>query len=432
VIRIDVAGGTVPASQSYSVTIAGGGLGGLTTALSLRRRGLRTTVLEAAPQLGEVGAGIQTAPNASRILLGLGLRRQLEAIRTEPLDQVRRRWRDGSIIAQLPLGDRVKREYNAPYWHYHRADLHRVLLDACLDPDGAGPVVEVHTDAKVVDIDHTEVTNPVAITTDGRRFAGDVLVGADGIRSSVRDAMGLPDTLVFSGEMAYRALIPGDKIAADPATRFLLDRYHSTIWYGPDRHLVHYMIRGGEFLNVVAIVPNTLDIAATWAAPATADELVDAFPGWDDRVAAMLSKAEGDASKWALYRRRRDPVWVDGHVALLGDACHAMLPYQAQGASQAMEDAAVLAEELGAVTREGIPGALIRYVGRRAKHAGMVQDASLENMRFYHLPDGPEQQARDAELRTFGGESDVSYDWLWNGTPLNDPDLESFSYAFVR
>jgi salicylate hydroxylase len=422
----------VPASQSFAVTIVGGGLGGLTTALSLRRRGLRTTVLEAAPQLGEVGAGIQTAPNASRILLGLGLRHQLAAIRTEPLDQVRRRWQDGSIIAQLPLGERVVREYGAPYWHYHRADLHRVLLDACVDPDGAGPVVEVHTGAQVVGIAQSTPPRPVAITADGRRFDGDVLVGADGIRSAVRDAMGLPDTLVFSGEMAYRALIPGDKIAADPATRFLLDRYHSTIWYGPDRHLVHYMIRGGEYLNVVAIVPNTLDVEQTWTAPATADELVEGFPGWDDRVAAMLSKAEGDASSWALFRRRRDPVWVDGHVALLGDAAHAMLPYQAQGASQAMEDAAVLAEELGAVTRDDIAGALVRYVSRRATHAGMVQDASLENMRFYHLPDGPEQQERDRKLRTFSGESDVSYDWLWRGTPLNNPDLESFTYPFAR
>ncbi|MFC4947876.1 FAD-dependent monooxygenase [Pseudonocardia sp. GCM10023141] len=423
-------------SQSFTVTIAGGGLGGLTTALSLRRRGLRTTVLESAPQLGEVGAGIQTAPNASRILLGLGLRHHLAAIRTEPLDQVRRRWQDGSIIAQLPLGDRVKQEYGAPYWHYHRADLHRVLLDACLDPDGAGPVVQVFTNARVVDIDGSDAERPVAVTADGRRFDADVLIGADGIRSAVRDAMGLPDTLVFSGEMAFRALIPGDKIAADPATRFLLDRYHSTIWYGPDRHLVHYMIRGGEFLNVVAIVPNTLDVRdddpSTWTAPASADELVESFPGWDDRVASMLSKAEGDASSWAMYRRHRDPVWVDGHVALLGDAAHAMLPYQAQGASQAMEDAAVLAEELGAVTRSGIAGALVRYVSRRATHAGMVQDASLENMRFYHLPDGPEQEARDAQLRTFSGESDVSYDWLWRGTPLNNPDLESFSYPFVR
>ena len=422
----------MPASQSYSVVVAGGGLGGLTAALSLRHKGLRVTVLEQAPQLGEVGAGIQTAPNASRILIGLGLRAQLAAIHTEPQDQVRRRWKDGSVIAMTPLGERCKRDYNAPYWHYHRADLHKVLLDACVDPAGPGPAVEIHTDSKVVDVDRTDPARPVAVTASGRRHEADVLIGADGIRSGVRDILGLPDTLEFSGEMAYRVLIPGDKIAADPATRWLVDRFQSTIWYGPDRHLVHYMIRGGEFLNVVAIVPCSPEIERTWSGPASADELVDAFPGWDDRVAAMLSKSEGDATVWAMFHRRRDPVWTDGHVALLGDACHAMLPYQAQGASQAMEDAAVLAEELGTVAVDGIRVALTRYVARRAKHAGMVQEASLRNKDFYHLPDGPEQRARDEKLKEFSGESDVSYDWLWRGTPLQDQDLEAFTYQFRK
>ncbi|ALE80666.1 FAD-dependent monooxygenase [Pseudonocardia alni] len=419
-------------SQSLEITVTGGGLGGLTAALALRRQGFRATVLEAAPQLGEVGAGIQTAPNASRILFGLGLRRSLERIHTAPQDQVRRRWADGSIIAQLPLGQQVVDTYGAPYWHYHRADLHRILLEACLDPDGPGPAVTVHTDAKVVELDRTDPDRPVAVTARGLRVAGDVLVGADGIRSGVRDLAGFDDTLVFSGEMAYRALIPGELIAADPATRFLLDRYHSTIWYGPGKHLVHYMIRHGEYLNVVAIVPCTEQVERDWSAPATAEDLVADFADWDDRVPAMLSKAKDDVSVWALYRRRRDPVWLDGRVALLGDACHAMLPYQAQGASQAMEDAAVLAEELGAVGRGGIDTALARYVQRRAKHAGVVQDASLQNMDFYHLPDGPEQRERDEKLRRFQGESDVSYDWLWRGSPLNDPDDESVTYPFAR
>lgn len=420
------------ASQSFEVVIAGGGLGGLCAALSLRQRGLRVTVVEAAPRLGEIGAGIQTAPNASRILLGLGLRPELQRIRCEPQDQVRRRWADGSIIAQLPLGQRVVEQYGAPYWHYHRADLHSVLMRACADPDGAGPTVRLATDARVVDLDRSNPERPAVITKDGRRFEGDVVVGADGIRSAVRDLAGFDDSLVFSGEMAYRALIPGDLVAADPATRFLVDRYHSTIWYGPDKHLVHYMIRGGQYLNVVAIVPCTETIAREWSASATAEQLAGEFADWDDRVPAMLSKAKDDVSVWAMYRRRRDPVWVDGRVALLGDACHAMLPYQAQGASQAMEDAAVLAEELGQATRAGIDGALTRYVHRRAKHAGMVQDASLRNMSFYHLPDGPAQRERDEKLRSFDGESDVSYDWLWNGTPLNDPDNESIHYQFAR
>ncbi|GAA0481604.1 FAD-dependent monooxygenase [Streptomyces olivaceiscleroticus] len=419
-------------SQSYEVTIAGGGLGGMTAALALRQRGLRVTVLEQAPRLGEVGAGIQTAPNASRVLLGLGLRRQLEAIHTEPLDQVRRRWQDGRVIGLTALGQHCKDRYNAPYWHYHRADLHRVIMDACLDPAGPGPVVHVHTSSRVAEVDRTDPARPVAVTDDGRRYPGDVLIGADGIRSRVRETMGAPDTLEFSGEMAFRALIPGDLIAADPATRWLVDRYQSTIWYGPGRHLVHYMIRRGEFLNVVACVPCTDEVAEKWTAPATTQDLVDAFPGWDDRVPAMLSKAKEDVSCFALYHRRRDPVWLDGRVALLGDACHAMLPYQAQGASQAMEDAAVLAEELGAVTAADAEAALRRYVDRRAKHAGMVQDASLQNKTFYHFPDGPEQTARDETLKRFDGESDLPYEWLWRGTPLHDPDAVAFSYPFAR
>lgn len=419
-------------TQSLEVAIVGGGLGGLTAALALRQQGIRVTVIERAAQLGEIGAGIQTAPNASRVLMGLGLLRQLEDIRTEPLDQVRRRWKDGQVIAQLSLGDYCKDNYNAPYWHYHRADLHSVILEACLDPAGHGPVVGLETGAKVIDVDRSDPSRPVAVVEDGRRIEADVVVGADGIRSAVRDAIDADDTLTFSGEMAYRILIPGDLIREDPATRWLVDRFQSTIWYGPDRHLVHYMIRGGEFLNIVAIVPADDKIGEQWSRSASVDELLMQYSGWDSRVSSMLEKAPENTSVWAMYHRKRDPQWIDGHVALLGDACHAMLPYQAQGASQAMEDAAVLAEELGAVTRAGIDEALMRYVSRRSKHAGMVQDASLQNKSFYHLADGPEQEERDRMLASFNGESDVSYDWLWRGSPLNNSDTESFHYQFRR
>ncbi|MBA0051125.1 FAD-binding protein [Streptomyces sp. AJS327] len=420
-------------SQSYEVTVVGGGLGGLTAALALRQRGLRVQVLEQAPELGEVGAGIQTAPNASRVLLALGLRHRLEAIRTEPQDQVRRRWRDGHIIGLTPLGRRVREEFNAPYWHYHRADLHRVLLGACVDPLGPGPAVRVRTSSRVVALDRARPDRPTAITDDGVRHGADVLIGADGVRSAVRELLGAEDTLVFSGDMAFRTLIPGAPLRADPATRFLFDRYQSTIWYGPGRHLVHYLIREGEWLNVVGCVPCGEEPPGEWAVDGTTEELVDAFAGWDDRVAAMLSRATGHITRFALHYRRRDPVWVDGRVALLGDACHAMLPYQAQGASQAMEDAAVLAEELGAVTAGGVEEALHRYVARRAQHAGMVQEASLRNRTFYRYPDGPAQRDRDAKLaERFDGESDVSYDWLWRGSPLDTADEEAFGYRHRR
>lgn len=419
-------------SQSFEILIVGGGLGGLTAALALRRRGHRVTVLESAPTLGEVGAGIQTAPNASRVLMGMGLRARLAAIRTEPQDQVRRRWEDGSIIGLTSLGQAVQDRFGAPYWHYHRADLHAVILEACSDPAQPGPEVVLHTDSRVVDLDRSNPERPVVITDGGVRYEADVIVGADGLRSAVRESAGFADNLVFSGDMAYRALIPGERVFKDPATRFLFDRFQSTIWFGPGRHLVHYLLRGGEYLNVVALVPCTDEVRDGGPRTVTASNLASHYLDWDDRVAAMLSKANDDVLLQPLFYRTRDPLWVDGRIALLGDAAHAMLPYQAQGASQAMEDAAVLAEELGQVTRDRIDDALIRYVARRAKHAGMVQDASLANRTLYRLPDGPEQAARDHKLRAFTGESTVSYEWLWSGTPLHDPDNESFTYQFAK
>jgi salicylate hydroxylase len=418
-------------SQSYEVLIVGGGLGGVTAALALRRKGLRVTVVESAAELGEVGAGIQTAPNASQILIDLGLRRQLEEIHTQPEDQVRRRWQDGKIIGLTPLGKHVQNAFNGPYWHYHRADLHRVIFEACVDPAGAGPVVRIHTNTRIASMDTANPARPAAVAADGRRFDADVVIGADGYRSQVRNAMGFEDTLEFSGEMAFRTLVPGKRIIDDPATRFLVDRLQSTIWYGPDRHFVHYIIRQGEQLNLVGLVPCTDDVRDNGPRTVSAEYMASCFPGWDDRAISMIMKADDDILLQALYYRRRDPVWVDGHVALLGDACHAMLPYQAQGASQAMEDGAVLADELGAVTRSGIDDALVRYAARRSTPAGMVQDASLQNKTFYHLPDGPEQQERDRKLAEFSGESHLPYEWIWAGTHLRETDSVRFGYQFA-
>jgi len=258
------------------IVIVGAGLGGLVAALSLRKRGFSVQVLEQSSTLGEIGAGIQTAPNASKILFQLGLRDHLESIHTEPQDQVRRRWRDGSIVASTPLGKELQHRFGAPYWHYHRADLHKLLVEQCVDPNGPGEPVEIFTSTRVVAVHDDDPAQPAVSSLDGRRFSGDLVIGADGIKSKVRDLIGAPDTLRFSGEMAYRVLIPGELIRADPATRFLVDRFHSTIWYGPDRHLVHYMISGGDILNLVAIVPATAGIDAGVA-------VAPVLPGISDR-----------------------------------------------------------------------------------------------------------------------------------------------------
>jgi salicylate hydroxylase len=417
----------------HHVLVAGGGLGGLAAAYLLRNAGMRVTVLEQASELGEVGAGIQTAPNASRILINNGLRPQLEKIKTVPQYQVRRRWEDGRILAIRPLGDSLWTEFGAPYWHFHRADLHKVLLDACVDPTGPGEAVEIHTSSGVVDVDQSDESAPVAITADGRRFSGDVLIGADGVHSKVRTAIGLPDDLFYSGQVALRAMVPGDKLRADPVTRFLFDSFHSSMWYGPGRHLVHYFLRGGEVLNVGTAIPIPIAQDKNWVRESSVDELVDSFAGWDDRLLTILSKAEGPITSWALYTQRRNPAWVNGRVGLLGDAAHAMVPMQAQGASQAIEDAAVLAEELALVRTRDLDTGLLRYNARRAKRAGIMQEASAQNMRLYQLPDGPEQQARDAQMaKGFEGESDVSYEWLWRGGELRTLDPVAPTYPFTK
>jgi salicylate hydroxylase len=417
----------------HDVVIAGGGLGGLAAAYLLRNAGMHVTVLEQAAEFGEVGAGLQTAPNASRILINNGLRPQLEKIKTAPTDQVRRRWKDGKILATRPLGDALWKEFGAPYWHFHRADLHNVFLEACADPFGPGTEVELYTSSGVVDVELTDESQPTAITADGRRFPGDVLIGADGIHSQVRSAVGLSKgSLIYSGQMVFRALIPGHKLQADPVTRFLFDRFHSSMWYGPHQHLVHYFLRGGEVLNVGASVQRPMNPEDAWTSETSVEEFVDAFAGWDDRLLTILSKAEGPILKWALFTDRRNPVWVTGHVGLLGDAAHAMTPNHAQGASQAIEDAAVLAEELCVVSARDIDTALIRYNARRAKRAGILQEASVQNMRFYQMPDGPQQEERDRLLQNFQGESDVTYEWLWRGTPLRDLDPVSPEFAFIK
>lgn len=413
----------------HEVVIAGGGLGGLTAAYLLRSVGMKVTVLEQSTSLGEVGAGIQTAPNASRILINAGLRPQLEAIKTVPTTQVRRRWSDGKILATRPLGDSLWKEFGAPYWHFHRADLHRMLVDVCSDITFPGPVVDIHTSSRVVGTDNANTARPAAITADGNRYEGDVVIGADGVHSKVRSSMGMSeDDLLFSGQMVFRAMVPGAKLKADPATRFLWDDFQSTMWYGPGRHLVHYFIRNGEYLNVAAALASDVDLDQGWTQETTADEFIKTFSDWDSRIASILEKAEGPVLKWALFAHRQNPVWVRNNIGLLGDAAHAMVPFQAQGASQAIEDASVLAEELSVVDKSNISNALLRYGAKRAKRAGTIQEASAQNAHLYQLPDGPEQALRDEKLVRFEGESDVSYEWLWNGR--HEP--MTTSYAFTK
>jgi salicylate hydroxylase len=404
------------------VIIVGAGIGGLTAAATLRARDFDVTVVEQADRLGEVGAGLQIGPNASRVLYRLGLESNLSTASLVVEESIRRRWSTGEILTKTTLGAGATARFGTPYLHLHRADLHRILLDAATDPARPGRPARIEVASRIVSIDGIEGSNPAVLTDDGRRFTGDVVLGADGIRSRIREAIGAPTEIAVSGDMAYRTLIPAERVRSDSSTRWIFDWPAANFWLGEDRHVVAYPVRNMQFVNIVAIVPTTEHVRRTWQADVGADEMRRQYRGWDERLTKLLSYSDERVMAWALNYQDPFERWNHHHVALLGDACHSMLPYFSQGASQAIEDGAVLAEQLakaasGALT---IGDALDGYTDRRAAHAAVVQKGALGNRTMFHLPDGPQQRARDAKWREHHQESDVSFDWIYAGTPLED------------
>lgn len=400
------------ARRSLDVLIVGAGIGGLSAAVALRRTGHRVTVLEHAPELGEIGAGIQVAPNATRCLFALGLRERLEQKAVAAQRSVRRRWEDGRILGEYPLGADVEERFGSPYWHMHRADLHAGLAEAALDPVGPGQPVDLRLNTAVVGV---EPDAGIVVTEDGSRLHADLVIAADGIHSSVRHAIWGPDTPVDSGDVAYRALIPRATIEASPELLEIASDPVLTVWLGPDKHVVQYYVRGRSVLNVVACVPAVTAALESWTGAGDTKDLLASIEGWDDRVRALVGAAPEFMCN-AIYDRAPLETWVAGRVALLGDACHPMLPYQAQGAAQAIEDAVVLADTLEEL--DDVEAALHAYEARRYERATKVQGASWKNRHLFHLPDGEEQQQRDEALDDQQGDFD-SYSWLWAADPTH-------------
>lgn len=407
------------------VVICGAGIGGLAAAAALRAQGIATTVIEQAPALGEVGAGLQIGPNATRVLHHLGLQAAMDQISLEVQETVNRRWRDGSIIAKTTLGASATARYGAPYLQVHRADLHDALLSAAVGDGVDGPPARIMTNSTVVGVDESDPLRPRVQLADGDSVAAGVVVGADGIRSVVRAHIGGPTDVADSGDMAFRTLLDGDAVRRDPATRFVVDWQAGNVWFGPGGHLVVYPVRRQQLINVVGIFPISEDVSRDWNRPATHDELMTAYAGWDERVIALLSKADGPIALWALKHQEPFAEWNRGNITLLGDAAHSMVPYVSQGASQSIEDAAVLAEELAGIGPADAAPALDAYVRRRAERARTVQIAAMDNRSVFHLPDGERQRERDARMRAVDKNVDTKLDWIYQGTPLRGMSLSS-------
>ncbi|UUU26603.1 FAD-dependent monooxygenase [Streptomyces sp. DSM 40750] len=361
--------------------VVGAGIGGLAATLSLRRAGCEVTLVEQTARFTEIGAGIQLAPNATRVLRRLDLLDAVVARSTRPSRLSFRTWSDGGEICRYALGREAEDAFGAPYLQVHRADLHQALAAAV-------PSESVRLNTAVVGIGQDDKSAHVT-TAGGERLEADLVVAADGVRSAARQWLFGADEALFSGTAAYRALLPADKVAD-------LDLPEYALWLGPGRHFVHYWVRRGELLNVVGVI-GAEKAQESWTARAEPGEQLRAFDGWDPRVLAVLERT-GTVFRYGIHTRAPLARWNIGRVTLLGDSAHAMVPFQAQGAAQALVDAAVLGDSLTGAAPADVPDALERYVHRRLATATKVQASSARAGEDYHLPDGPEARARNARL----------------------------------
>ncbi|MFF9349107.1 FAD-dependent monooxygenase [Streptomyces sp. NPDC014734] len=368
------------------IAVIGAGIGGLTLAAALDRAGIPCQVFEQARQLTEVGAGVQLAPNAIRPLRQLGVVETLQrsAVRIEAMET--RSWA-GAPIARTPFGPACEKLFAAPYYAIHRADLQAALLARV----GPRPLRLGHALTRM-----EPAEDGVRLGfRDGTTYHADLVVGADGIHSVVRQAL-TDDAPVFSGLGVFRGLVPVRDLpqaAREPLIR---------MWLGPGRHFVCYPVRGGELISFAAIAPLCDAPVESWSADGSPGDLVEAFDGWRGLV-RDVTRAARTVRRWALYDREELTTWSAGRITVLGDAAHPMLPFLAQGANQAVEDAVELASRLDGTTRADIPAVLGDYGATRGDRTTAIQQGARGHSESMHLPDGPRQQERDLALRASSG-----------------------------
>jgi salicylate hydroxylase len=396
-------------ATSRTIFVAGAGIGGLTAALALAARGFRVVVLEKTERLEEVGAGLQLSPNASRILVGLGLTERLgrRAVTPEAISIMSAR--AGGEISRLPLGEAASFQAGAPYWVLHRADLQAALQGAVND----NPDIELRLGCQFEDLT-THAKGLTVVQRSGNMRRQDLamaLIGADGIWSSVRHHL-FPETQPqFSGLIAWRGTLDATQLPREYTARRV------QLWMGPHAHLVAYPISGARQINIVAVVPGTWNRPG-WSAEGNGLELKDAFPSsrWPSSARMMISAVD-DWRKWALFTLPEGGEWTKGAIALLGDAVHGMLPFAAQGAGMAIEDAAVLASALSEgplETTAGVSAALKRYAKLRRSRVARVQRVARSQGRIYHLT-GAMALARDLTIKAIGPQRMLArQNWIYN------------------
>jgi 2-polyprenyl-6-methoxyphenol hydroxylase-like FAD-dependent oxidoreductase len=350
-------------SKKRSIAVVGAGMGGLAVAATLRRAGLDVQVYEQAARFARIGAGIQMMPNSMKVLRGIGIEERLRQSSFAPYSHLNRVGDTGEVTRELPMPETL---YAAPYLCMHRAELHDALASAL-------PAGIVHLGKKLVGLD--QAAGRVTLSfADGTRAFADAVIGADGVHSVVRDIIVGPDAPIHRGRIAYRAVFPASLMNKNIGRS-------RTKWWGSDRHIViYYTTKARSEVYFVTSVPEPAEWVTleSWSAKGDVKELRAAYAGFHEDVRAVLDACP-DCHKWAILEREPLAHWSDGRVVLLGDACHPMTPYMAQGAATSIEDAAVLARCLEATEDDDIEGAFKRYEAHRKPRTSVVQAISSAN-----------------------------------------------------
>ena len=395
------------------IIIVGGGIGGLAAATGFRKDGHRVTVLEQAEKLSEVGAAIGMGPNATGCLWRLGIRDRLEADAVRPRAWTHRRWIDGRLLGAYPLGTAAESRFGHPFWMLHRADLHNALLDGATNPNDPGAPAELRLSARVIAVE-THDDGAEVQTADGQRFNADLVIGADGVRSRVRETIFGRDEPVFSGNAVIRVQMPTDEmIGVDELKPFVQDESIET-WLGPGAHILHAPISAGKIFNFSVCFTSDAIGPETWFTRGDKADLTARMTGWYPPILRIIQSGEL-VGRWDLYDREPLSSWWRGRTCLLGDAAHAMIPYLGQGAAQTLEDAIALVDALRGASPGDIPSALSLYETFRKPRARAIQQSSRSKRDLYHLPDGPAQRTRDADDNGNGDLND--FNWVWQLPP---------------
>lgn len=378
-------------SRKLRIAVVGGGLGGLTAALALSRNGFETHVFDQASALREVGAGLGISPNAVKVLRALGLEAALTTRSFEPDAIAARDWTTGEPLFRVPLTGVTAARYGAPLLNIHRADLLDILAAA------AGRECHIHFDSYCSNASASD-HGAVLAFGNGTQEEFDVVAGCDGIHSRIRAALSGNNVPRFTCNTCWRALIRVDALPPGHVAP------NVTLWAGPGGHIVTYYIRGGALINLVAIREMTDWVAESWSIEAKQSELLAAFPDVHAELRILLERVE-HCFKWGLFDHDPLPKWSSGHITLLGDAAHPMLPFIGQGAAMAIEDAYVMARELA--RRPADPVAALRaYEVERIPRTTQVQLAARNQAKLLHRHTGAPE---------------FKPDWLYGYDPTRAP-----------